>query len=51
MYGPKWPFSLRYGSRDTRRVDISAGLTGCQWTFGFWGVTVKAAEKENKSNF
>ena len=23
--GPKRPFLLRYGSRDTRRVDISAG--------------------------
>ena len=23
MYGPKWPFLLRYGSRDTRRVDFS----------------------------
>ena len=22
MYGPKWPFLLRYGSRDTRRVDF-----------------------------
>ena len=22
MYGPKWPFSLRYGSRDTRRIDF-----------------------------
>ena len=21
MYGPKWPFSLRYGSCDTRRID------------------------------
>ena len=23
MYGPKWPFLLRYGSRDTRRIDFS----------------------------
>ena len=22
MYGPKWPFLLRYGSRDTRCIDI-----------------------------
>ena len=22
MYGPKWPFLLRYGSRDTRRIDF-----------------------------
>ena len=22
MYGPKWPFSLRYRSRDTRRIDF-----------------------------
>ena len=22
MYGPKWPFLLRYGSRNTRRVDF-----------------------------
>ena len=22
MYGPKWPFSLRYVSRDTRRIDF-----------------------------
>ena len=22
MYGPKWPFSLRYESRDTRRIDF-----------------------------
>ena len=22
MYGPKWPFLLRYGSHDTRRVDF-----------------------------
>ena len=23
MYGPKWQFSLRYVSRDTRRIDFS----------------------------
>ena len=23
MYGPKWPFSHRYGSRDTRHIDFS----------------------------
>ena len=23
MYGPKWPFSLRYGSHDTRCIDFS----------------------------
>ena len=23
MYGPKWPFLLRYGSRDMRRIDFS----------------------------
>ena len=23
MYGPKWPFLLNYGSRDTRRIDFS----------------------------
>ena len=23
MYGPKRPFLLRYGSRDTRRIDFS----------------------------
>ena len=23
MYGPKWSFLLRYGSRDTRRIDFS----------------------------
>ena len=23
MYGPKWPFSLWYGSRDTRPIDFS----------------------------
>ena len=23
MYGPKWPFLLRYGSHDTRRIDFS----------------------------
>ena len=23
MYGPKWPFLLRYMSRDTRRIDFS----------------------------
>ena len=23
MYGLKWPFLLRYGSRDTRRIDFS----------------------------
>ena len=22
MYGPKWPFLPRYGSRDTRRIDF-----------------------------
>ena len=22
MQGPKWPFLLRYGSRDTRRIDF-----------------------------
>ena len=22
MYGPKWPFLLRYVSRDTRRIDF-----------------------------
>ena len=22
MYGPKWPFLLRYGSRDTRHIDF-----------------------------
>ena len=22
MYGPKWPFSLRYGSRDTGCIDF-----------------------------
>ena len=22
MYGPKWPFSLRYVSRDMRRIDF-----------------------------
>ena len=22
MYGPKWPFSLRYVSRDTRHIDF-----------------------------
>ena len=22
MYRPKWPFLLRYGSRDTRRIDF-----------------------------
>ena len=22
MYGPKWPFLLRYGSRNTRRIDF-----------------------------
>ena len=22
MYGPKWPFLLRYGFRDTRRIDF-----------------------------
>ena len=22
MYGPKWPFLLGYGSRDTRRIDF-----------------------------
>ena len=22
MYGPKWPFSLRYRSRDTRHIDF-----------------------------
>ena len=22
MYGPKWSFLLRYGSRDTRRIDF-----------------------------
>ena len=23
MYGPKWPFLLKYGSRDTRHIDFS----------------------------
>ena len=23
MKGPKWPFLLRYGSRNTRRIDFS----------------------------
>ena len=23
MYGPKWPFLLKYGSRDTRGIDFS----------------------------
>ena len=23
MYGPKWPYLLGYGSRDTRRIDFS----------------------------
>ena len=22
MYGPKWPFLLRYGSRNTRRIEF-----------------------------
>ena len=22
MYGPKWPYLLGYGSRDTRRIDF-----------------------------
>ena len=38
MCRPKWPFLHVYGSHDMRHVDFR-GLTGCQRTPGFWGVT------------
>ena len=34
MQGPKWPFLLRYASRDTRRIDFPQ-LMGSQRTPGF----------------
>ena len=36
MYGPKWPFLLRYGSRDMRRIDFPRvdGLSTDPWVLG-----------------
>ena len=45
MQGPKWPFLLRYVSRDTRRIDFHR-LTGSQRTPGFWGVTLTLVPRE-----
>ena len=38
MCRPKWPFLNLYGSHEMRFVDFR-GLSGSQWTPGFWGVT------------
>ena len=38
MYGPKWPFLLRYGSRDTRRMDFS-GVDGFSTDTSGFGVS------------
>ena len=36
MYGPKWPFLLRYGSRDTRRIDFPR-VDGLSTDTSGWG--------------
>ena len=44
MYGPKWPFFLRYGSRDTRRIDFSRvdGLSTDTLGFGASQLGIRA---------